>query len=80
MGAVYVHSARLVAAGHDQTKDAIESLSDASGRDAEDLAGALWEENIRSFFHFVAFEKPAYSGHIQRVLAIPGKRGEKGIV
>jgi integrase/recombinase XerD len=30
---------------------------------------------IRSFFHFVAFEEPTYSGHIQRVLAIPGKRG-----
>lgn len=35
---------------------------------------------IRSFFHFVAFEDPAHSGHIQRVLAIPGKRGDKGIV
>lgn len=29
---------------------------------------------IRSFFNFVAFEEPAYSAHIQRVLAIPSKR------
>jgi site-specific recombinase XerD len=35
---------------------------------------------IRSFFHFVAFEEPTHSGLIQRVLAIPGKRGDKGIV
>ena len=32
---------------------------------------------IRSFFRFVAFEEPAYSAHIQRVLAIPSKRGDK---
>lgn len=29
---------------------------------------------VRTFFRFVAFEEPAYSGQIQRVLAIPGKR------
>ena len=28
---------------------------------------------IRAFFRFVAFEEPAYSGQIQRILAIPGK-------
>jgi site-specific recombinase XerD len=32
---------------------------------------------IRSFFRFVAFEEPAYSAHVQRVLAIPSKRGDK---
>jgi integrase/recombinase XerD len=35
---------------------------------------------IRSFFRFVSFEEPAYSAHIQRVLAIPGKRHDKGEV
>jgi len=35
---------------------------------------------IRSFFRFVAFEEPAHSAHIQRVLAIPGKRGDKKMV
>lgn len=35
---------------------------------------------IRSFFRFAAVEEPAYSAHIQRVLAIPTKRGEKGLV
>lgn len=35
---------------------------------------------IRSFFGFVSFEEPAYSAHIQRVLAIPGKRHDKGEV
>ena len=35
---------------------------------------------IRSFFCFVSFEEPAYSAHIQRVLAIPGKRHDKGEV
>jgi hypothetical protein len=29
---------------------------------------------IHSFFRFAAFEAPAYSAQIQRVLAIPGKR------
>ncbi|CEG10599.1 Tyrosine recombinase XerD [Afipia felis] len=32
---------------------------------------------IRCFFRFLAFEEPAYSGQIQRVLAIPGKIGSK---
>ncbi len=32
---------------------------------------------IRSFFNFTAFEEPAHSAHIQRVLAIPGKRHDK---
>ncbi len=32
---------------------------------------------IRAFFRFVAFEEPAYSSQIQRILAIPGKRHEK---
>ncbi|MHC2572646.1 tyrosine-type recombinase/integrase [Rhizobium leguminosarum] len=32
---------------------------------------------IRSFFRYAAFEEPAYSAHIQRVLAIPSKRCDK---
>lgn len=32
---------------------------------------------IRSFYKFVAFEEPAHSAHIQRVLAIPSKRHDK---
>ncbi|EYR84391.1 MULTISPECIES: tyrosine-type recombinase/integrase [Rhizobiaceae] len=32
---------------------------------------------IRAFFRFLAFEEPAYSHQIQRVLAIPGKIGTK---
>lgn len=32
---------------------------------------------IRSFFRFLAFEEPAWSGQIQRILAIPGKLAEK---
>lgn len=32
---------------------------------------------IKAFFRFLAFEEPAYSGQIQRVLAIPGKMGPK---
>lgn len=32
---------------------------------------------IRSFFRFLAFEEPAHSGQIQRVLAIPGKLSAK---
>jgi integrase/recombinase XerD len=32
---------------------------------------------IRAFFRFLAFEEPAYSGHIQRVLAVPGKLSAK---
>jgi integrase/recombinase XerD len=35
---------------------------------------------IRSFFRFVSFEEPTYSAHIQRVLAIPSKRYDKGQV
>ncbi len=35
---------------------------------------------IRSFFRFVAFEEPAHSAHIQRVLAIPSKRGDKKLI
>jgi len=35
---------------------------------------------IRSFFHYAAFEEPAYSGLIQRVLAMPSKRYEKKLV
>jgi integrase/recombinase XerD len=35
---------------------------------------------IRSFFRFAAFEEPAYSAHIQRVLAIPSKRHNKKLV
>jgi integrase/recombinase XerD len=32
---------------------------------------------IRSFFRFASFDEPAYSAHIQRVLAIPSKRHDK---
>ena len=32
---------------------------------------------IRSFYRFASFEEPAYSGLIQRVLAIPSKRHDK---
>jgi site-specific recombinase XerD len=32
---------------------------------------------IRSFFRYVAFQAPAHSAHIQRVLAIPAKRCDK---
>ena len=35
---------------------------------------------IRSFFRYAAFEDPAQSGLIQRVLAIPSKRYEKKLV
>ncbi len=35
---------------------------------------------IRSFFHFAAYEEPAYACQIQRVLAIPGKRCAKALV
>ncbi|WP_296097205.1 tyrosine-type recombinase/integrase [uncultured Agrobacterium sp.] len=33
--------------------------------------------DIRAFFRFLAFEEPAFSHQIQRVLAIPGKIGAK---
>lgn len=35
---------------------------------------------IRSFFQFVAYEEPALSAHIQRVLAVPSKRHDKRMV
>lgn len=35
---------------------------------------------VRSFFRFVAYEEPAHSAHIQRVLAIPSKRHDKTMV
>jgi len=35
---------------------------------------------IRSFFHYAAFEEPAQSALIQRVLAMPSKRYEKRLV
>jgi integrase/recombinase XerD len=35
---------------------------------------------IRSFFDFAAFEEPAHGAHIQRVLAIPGKRHDRSEV
>jgi len=35
---------------------------------------------IRSFFRFIAFEGPAYSADIQRVLAIPGKRCDEKLI
>ena len=35
---------------------------------------------IRSFFHYAAFEEPAQSALIQRVLAMPSKRYEKKLI
>ena len=35
---------------------------------------------IRSFFRFIAYEEPAHSALIQRVLAIPSKRHDKRLV
>jgi site-specific recombinase XerD len=35
---------------------------------------------IRSFFSFVAFEEPAYSAHIQRILTIPAKRRSRPLI
>lgn len=35
---------------------------------------------IRSFFHYAAFQEPALSAHIQRVLAIPYKRQARPMV
>lgn len=35
---------------------------------------------IRSFFHYAAYEEPASSAQIQRVLAIPSKRFTRGLV
>jgi integrase/recombinase XerD len=47
------------------------------GRGASPATHNLRLTAIRAFFHFVAFEEPAYSGQIQRVLAIPGKLSAK---
>lgn len=35
---------------------------------------------IRSFFHYAAYEQPAHAAQIQRILAIPRKRGPKALV
>jgi len=35
---------------------------------------------IRSFFHFVAYQEPAHSAQIQRILAIPRKRYSRTLV
>lgn len=35
---------------------------------------------MRSFFRFAAYEVPAYSAQIQRVLAIPSKRFTRTLV
>jgi len=35
---------------------------------------------LRSFFQYVAFQEPAYSAHIQRVLAIPSKRQHRTLI
>jgi integrase/recombinase XerD len=35
---------------------------------------------IRSFFSFAAFEEPAYSAHIQRILTIPAKRRSRPLI
>lgn len=35
---------------------------------------------IHSFFHFVSCEEPAYSEHIQRVLAVPSKRQDRRLI
>lgn len=35
---------------------------------------------IRSFFQYAAFQEPAYSAHIQRVLAIPTKRQDRALI
>jgi integrase/recombinase XerD len=35
---------------------------------------------VRSFFHYVAFQEPALSDQIQRVLAIPSKRQDRPLV
>lgn len=50
------------------------------GRSASVRTRNLRLTAIRSFFRFAAVEEPAYSAHIQRVLAIPTKRGDKGLV
>jgi len=35
---------------------------------------------IRSFFHYAAYEEPAHAAQIQRILAMPRKRGPKALV
>ena len=35
---------------------------------------------VHSFFHYLAYEEPAYASQIQRVLAIPSKRYAKALV
>jgi site-specific recombinase XerD len=35
---------------------------------------------IRSFFQYAAYEEPSHASHIQRVLAIPGKRHTRALV
>jgi integrase/recombinase XerD len=35
---------------------------------------------IRSFFHYVAFQEPSRSAHIQSVLAIPSKRQDRALI
>ena len=35
---------------------------------------------IRSFFRYAAYQEPAHSEHIQRVLAIPSKRQDRPLV
>lgn len=35
---------------------------------------------IRSFFHYVAFQEPSHSAHIQRVLSIPSKRQDRALI
>lgn len=35
---------------------------------------------IRSFFHYLAFQEPAFAANIQRVLAIPRKRQDRALV
>jgi site-specific recombinase XerD len=35
---------------------------------------------VRSFFQYVAFQEPACSAHIQRVLAIPSKRQDRALI
>lgn len=35
---------------------------------------------IRSFFRYASFEEPGQSNHIQRVLAIPGKRQDRRLI
>ncbi len=35
---------------------------------------------IRSFFRYLAFQEPAWSNHIQRVLAIPSKKHERPLI